>query len=125
LRCLLLSPLILCLLLATLLVTPPHTSDHRTRGCANRRTLSSIASYGASYGTHRRATGTSPENTSLPSLLLRRRRGCLGCLHGIKPGLFLGPRIALELVPLHLILALAFGGIDNEILSEDRPSDKG
>jgi hypothetical protein len=122
LSCLLLSPLILCLLLATLLVTPPHTSDHGTRGCANRCTLSSITGYGPSYRTHRRATGTSPDNTSLLSLLLRRRRGCLGCLHGIKSGLSLGPRVTLEFVLLQLILALPFSRVNNEILSRDRPS---
>src|SRR5262245_42219799 len=56
------------------------------------------------------------ERAARASVALGRSRGGLGELHRVYPGLLHGPVVALLLVPRHLLVALAPGRIDVQIL---------
>ncbi|MEE9556804.1 MAG: hypothetical protein V3V76_06050 [Candidatus Adiutricales bacterium] len=121
LSCLLLGPLLLRLLLLTILVSSPHTANQRPcsgTGLCTPTTGTGIANDLASHITNRCPPGGASARPSLFGLLLRWCFRRCWRLHGIESRLLFGPGVTLKLILFHLVLALALGRIDDELLSQ-------
>ena len=101
------------LILLAVAVTPAHTPHHAAAGGTDGRTTTRVTADGTDRGAQR---GTTRGATHGATLLLRRGRGCCGRLPGIETGLFRAKAPALNLVQVLLVLALALGGIDEQVL---------